>query len=147
MALVFCFSPALCLVYLHKERMPEAELSVILQNSSTCRHLSILNHSRPLSNMVTLKEGAWHEDWHGDYCRNSQSLRNSVVQLNIPLVAHWRPTTGAAASFSTAPEAAGATCGSLIHHPSAANTSWQKMMTHFLQIFTFLPLCRPGITW
>ena len=68
---------------------------------------------------------------------------SATVLFNKPFL--WWHIVGPQQSCSFlqyGPRASGATCGSLIHHPSSANTSCQKKksMTHFLQIFTFLPL-------
>lgn len=58
-------------------------------------------------------------------------LSHSVIVLLNELFLWWHTTEPQLPSAW--PRGPGATCGSLIPHPSTASTSLQKMMTHFLQ--------------
>ncbi len=75
--------------------MPEAKVSVIPDIKPL---LAIVKNGDKIS---ALKDGAWHEDWHGSYCRNTlRRQRCSIKHFSSgTLSAHNR----AAASYSMAP--------------------------------------------
>lgn len=142
--------PALCLRHHHKEVMPEAQLS----NPSEQQHTQTFVYIKTTAGHCRTT-GATFQRWKTEHDTKADVevivgiLSHSAIVLFNKTFLRWH-IVGPQQScglLQDGPQASGATCGSLIHHPSTANTSWQKMMTHFLQIFTFLPLCRPWIAW
>lgn len=102
-------------------KTPEARFSAIrhLFQRNQC---SLSSHG---NNMSALTDRAWHENWRGRYCHSAIVLFNQTLQQRHIVAPGFRGNT------------------SLIRRSSAASTSWQKAMTHFHHIFTFLLLCRP----
>lgn len=100
-----------------KRLKPDSQQSHMFQRNQC----SLSSHG----NMSALTDRAWHENRRGRYCHSAIVLFNQTFQQRHIVAPGFRGNT------------------SLIRRPSAASTSWQKAMTHFHHIFTFLLLCRP----